>query len=73
MTAANVDISGLNAAERLALIERLWRSLTDELEKIRPPDWHEEELQSRGEEWKERASHAEDWAIVREELKREIR
>jgi hypothetical protein len=70
MVAEQIDISQLNVGQRLRLMERLWCSLSGDLEKQGPPAWHEAELAARSDEWANRESVAEDWQSVREELKR---
>jgi hypothetical protein len=70
MVAEQVDISKLNISQRLRLMERLWCSLSGELEKHGSPVWHDEELATRSIEWVNRESVSEDWHSVREELKR---
>jgi hypothetical protein len=72
MTADSIDISTLSAAQRVTLMERLWRSLAGDLERQGPPAWHDAELQSRQGEWADRESVWEDWSRVREELRREL-
>ena len=72
MTVDSIDISGLSSGQRVALMERLWRSLADDLERQGPPAWHETELDSRQGEWGARASTAEEWSAVREELQRNL-
>jgi hypothetical protein len=70
MLAEQIDISQLNTGQRLRLMERLWCSLSGELEHQGPPAWHEAELAARRDEWENRESVAKDWQSVREELKR---
>jgi len=70
MVAEQIDISQLNTGQRLELMERLWCSLSADLEKQGPPDWHKAELESRQSEWVVRESVSEDWQKVREDLKR---
>jgi hypothetical protein len=72
MTADSIDISGLSSGQRIALMERLWRSLGDDLEHQGPPEWHEAEIESRHDEWAERGTVGQEWAIVREELRQEL-
>ena len=72
MVAEQIDISQLDISQRLLLIERLWCSMSGELEKQGPPAWRDEELVSRGGEWVARESVSEDWQRVREELKRSL-
>ena len=72
MTANSVDISGLSSGQRVALMERLWRSLSADVESEGPPSWHDAELKSRQREWAERERVGEDWPVVREELRREL-
>jgi len=72
MTAESIDISGLSSGQRVALMERLWRSLSGDLERQGPPAWHDAELESRQGEWTDRESVAEEWSEVREELRREL-
>ena len=70
MVAEQIDISQLDISQRLQLMERLWCSMSGELEKQGPPAWHDEELASRSGEWVMRESVSEDWQRAREELKR---
>jgi len=72
MSANTIDISGLSSGERVALMERLWRSLAGDLDIQGPPAWHDVELESRQAEWVERSSVAEDWSRVRDELREEL-
>jgi hypothetical protein len=72
MTADSIDISALNSGQRVALMERLWRSLSADFESKGPPPWHDTEIKSRQGEWAERGRVAEDWTAVREELRREL-
>jgi hypothetical protein len=72
MTAETIDISGLSAAERVALMERLWRSLAGDPMTAEPPDWHDAVIESRRPEWLERAEVSEEWSKVREELRRDL-
>jgi hypothetical protein len=53
-------------------MERLWRSLSADVESEGPPSWHDAELKSRQREWAERERVGEDWPVVREELRREL-
>jgi hypothetical protein len=73
MTAEAIDISSLSPGQRVALMERLWRSLAGDLESQGPPAWHEAELDSRQKEWAERGSVAQEWSVVREELRRGLK
>ena len=70
MVAEQIDISQLDISQRLLLMERLWCSMSRELEQQGPPAWHNEELASRSGEWVMRESVSEDSHSVREELKR---
>jgi hypothetical protein len=72
MTADSIDISGLSSGQRVALMERLWRSLAGDLDRQGPPAWHDAELAYREGEWVERESVGEEWSVVREELRREL-
>jgi hypothetical protein len=72
MTADSIDISALSSGQRVALMERLWRSLSADLESQGPPAWHDAELESRQGEWAERGRVAEDWHVVREGLRQEL-
>jgi len=72
MTADTIDISRLSSGQRVALMERLWRSLACELESHGPPAWHDAVLELREDEWKNRGSLSAEWSGVREELRREL-
>jgi hypothetical protein len=73
MTAESVDISGLSSDQRVALMERLWRSLAGDPRTVEPPAWHDVEIDARRQEWMDRERLAEDWPKVREELRRDLR
>lgn len=72
MTADSIDISSLDTGQRVALMERLWRSLAGDLESQGPPGWHDIEIQVRQSEWVDRESVSEEWSSVREELRRDL-
>jgi Putative addiction module component len=72
MIADRIDISNLSSVERVALMERLWRSLAGDLDRQGPPGRHDAELESREREWVERESVGEEWSVIREELRREL-
>ncbi len=60
MTAEKVDISELSSAQRVALMERLWRSLTGDPITAEPPIWHDVEIETRRQEWGHRETVGED-------------
>ena len=72
MVADQMDISQMNIAQRLRLMECLWCSMSGELEKQGPPAWHDEELASRSGEWMMWDSVSEDWHSVCGKLKRNL-
>jgi len=72
MNAQSIDISALDVAQRIALMERLWQSLATDLDLAEPPAWHDAELEARAKEWLVRDEIAEDWAKVREELRDDL-
>lgn len=72
MTVESFDISVLSTGQRVALMERLWRSLAADVEVAGPPAWHEGELDKRAGEWENRHEVAENWSAVREELRKEL-
>lgn len=72
MSKETIDISTLDVGQRVELMEKLWCSLAGDLEGLGPPSWHEAVLESRKAEWMNRATEAEDWSKVREELGREL-
>jgi hypothetical protein len=72
LVAEQMEISELDISQRLRLMERLWCSMSGELEKQGSPAWDDEELASRSGEWVVRESVSEDWHSVREELRRKL-
>lgn len=66
-----IDIANLNGNERVALMERLWRSMSSELDRRGPPEWHAREIDGRQAEWDARMTVAEDWSAARDDLRRE--
>lgn len=72
MNTESLDISTLSNGQKVALMERLWRSLDGEPSQSEPPSWHEAVLKSRSGEWEDRELISEDWTTVREELRSEL-
>ena len=72
MAPETLNISQLSVSEKLALMERLWESLSVCEDLSEPPEWHEAELQTREEEWKERHEVSQDWAQAKEEIRKQM-
>lgn len=72
MTASSVDISGLSATERVALMERLWEALDSVEEPSEPPAWHADVLRGRESEWEQRRVLSEDWHQAKVALRAEL-
>lgn len=43
----NIEIESLSVTEKLALVDRVWSSLTGSPDSVPSPDWHEEVLEER--------------------------
>ena len=67
-----VGISGLSVPERVALMERLWETLSAADDGPEPPDWHAQVLREREAEWGQRHSLSEDWEKARAELRQAL-
>ena len=67
-----MDISRLSVSERVALMERLWETLSTPDDGPEPPDWHAQVLQDREPEWAQRHSVSEDWETAKAELRRTL-
>jgi hypothetical protein len=73
MVPETLNISQLSVSEKLALMERLWESLSVSEDLSEPPEWHVAVLQEREEEWKERREVSQDWAAAKEEIRKQVR
>jgi hypothetical protein len=69
MASKDLDVSDLTPSEKLALMERLWESLSGKEELAEPPDWHAEVLRSREEEWRQRDGLSQDWGEAKKEIR----
>ena len=68
-----VDVSSLNATQKLALMEQLWESMSRADELTEPPAWHGDVLQERESEWAQRNSTAQDWAEAKDEIRDKLK
>ena len=66
------DVGELTSDEKLALMERLWESMSGADELTEPPAWHVETLSQREAEWSERQSCSQEWADARKEIKNKV-
>jgi putative addiction module component (TIGR02574 family) len=62
------ELLALPAEERLALIEALWTSLVDEVERIPLPDWQRQLLDERIAEEARNGDEGETWDDLRKRL-----
>jgi hypothetical protein len=64
------ETRNLTNLQRIALMERLWEELSAEDSAMEPPAWHQEVLDSREEEWKNRDANSETideaWASLQQ-------
>lgn len=72
METESLDVENLSGGEKVALMERLWDSMTDSEYSTEPPEWHETVLREREGEWKERSSVSQDWTEAKEEIRRNL-
>lgn len=71
-TIESLDLARLSVAERVALMEQLWDTLSSPDEGPEPPAWHDRVLQDRQAEWAERQTVSEDWEAAKAELRRTL-
>jgi hypothetical protein len=68
-----LNVRQLSATEKIALMERLWESLSDSDALSEPPEWHETILRERETEWKARDDVAQEWEVAKEEIRKQVR
>ncbi len=67
-----LNLAPLSASERIALMERLWESLSISDDLLDPPDWHEAVLREREAEWRERDAISQDWDSAKDEIRKKV-
>ncbi len=67
------EIGEMSPNEKLALMERLWDSMSDSGELTEPPPWHFDELSKRENEWKDRQRCSQDWETAKDEIRSKLR
>jgi hypothetical protein len=60
----------LSRIQKIALMERLWEELSADDEKMEPPIWHQEVLDSRADEWENRETNSKSIDEVRVSLQK---
>jgi len=63
------EISKLNPAEKLILVEDLWDSIAQSNSELPMPQWQKQELDKRYKEYKARTLNIHDWQSVHEEIR----
>ncbi len=72
MAPETLNVGHLSVPEKIALMERLWESLSVSDDLSEPPEWHGAALRERDAEWKERHVVSEDWEAAKEEIRKEV-
>ena len=70
MSSLVINVGDLSAAEKLALMERLWESMDSGDALAEPPGWHDEILAEREAEWNQRHSVSQDWSEAKQEIRK---
>ncbi len=73
MAPETLNVCQLSVSEKIALMERLWESLSVSDGLVEPPEWHETVLREREAEWKERHEVSQDWEVAKEEIRKQVR
>ncbi len=73
MASETLNVRQLSVSEKIALMERLWESLSASDELSEPPEWHEAVLREREAEWKDRHEVSQDWEVAKEEIRKQLR
>lgn len=73
MAPETLNVGHLSVPEKIALMERLWESLSVSDDLSEPPEWHGAVLREREAEWKERHVVSEDWEAAKEEIRKQLR
>ena len=71
MALETLDVRHLSVSERIALMERLWESLSVPDGLSEPPEWHQAVLRERESEWRERHAVSQDWVEAKEEIRKQ--
>ena len=64
----SLGIHQLSVPERLELIEQIWETLPDQVDRLEIPDWHQEELAKRRSEAEANPSLGKPWREVVDRL-----
>lgn len=72
MAAETLNVHQLSVTEKIALMERLWESLSLPEGLEEPPEWHKAVLSEREAEWNERHTVSQDWAEAKEEIRKQL-
>ncbi len=62
------ETRNLSRLQKIALMERLWEELSAEDSPLEPPDWHQEVLDARADEWENRDASSETIEEIRDSL-----
>ena len=62
------EISKLNLAEKLLLVEDVWDSIAQSNSELPMPEWQKRELDKRYKEFKSGTQNLHDWQSVHEEI-----
>lgn len=68
-TAATIPLDEFTLTEKLALMERLWASLSRNPEEVPTPDWHGEVLEEREAAVREGRMQFVDWEDAKQRLR----
>ena len=71
MAPETLNVHELSVSEKIALMERLWESLSLPDGLSEPPEWHEAVLRERESEWEKRQAVSQDWAEAKEEIRKQ--
>ncbi len=63
------EISKLNLAEKLLLVEDVWDSIAQSNSELPMPEWQKRELDKRYKEFKSGTQNLHDWQSVHEEIR----
>ena len=66
-------VDKLTEKEKIQLMEELWSSLREPVEKYKLPDWHASELEDREERISTKESSFKDWNVAKKEINSSIK
>lgn len=72
MERVQLPLSELSFEQKLDLLEQLWKSLLQDEERVKSPDWHEDVLRERESAFKAGRIKLSDWEDAKQRISRKV-